>query len=379
MALSRPASRGRATARRADGSESVVVQGTRRMERCTLTPWRPSTSRTRTNEGFRPTCCTTLKATSPLSRRHREEGLAGLSAAPASRNALVEMSAIVRRSCVTNHWEDTRAANPTALRASSDRRVSELLSPCGRSLEIAGRRADSSRGGSPHLVSRHRGFARTCSGFGRDRALLGLGEQLAELRLRHHPGPRQLGRHLFFLLSGFLLADFFWSTPHRTAREFYVRRFFRIAPAYYVCVGILALFFAQHALLFSQLVSSNFSASHLYSVALADDVDQLERERVSMDAHHRDDPLPHAAPSCVADLETSPAGVARTDGPGRRVQAHRRLSRTMAPRMAIPAGFDSGLPPVPFPSVHRASPIFVLGIALRWALMQGYLDRVTRL
>lgn len=62
-----------------------------------------------------------------------------------------------------------------------------------------------------------------------------------------------LGVNLFFLLSGFLLADQFWKPKEqRSLRAFWIRRLFRIAPAYYVTVGILFLFFAQHELLFSE-------------------------------------------------------------------------------------------------------------------------------
>ncbi len=60
------------------------------------------------------------------------------------------------------------------------------------------------------------------------------------------------GVNVFFLLSGYLLADYFWvNRGRKTSLEFYVRRFFRIAPAYYVCVGLLFLFFAQHDQVFS--------------------------------------------------------------------------------------------------------------------------------
>ncbi len=60
------------------------------------------------------------------------------------------------------------------------------------------------------------------------------------------------GVNIFFMLSGYLLADFFWVNRRgKTTLEFYIRRFFRIAPAYYVCVGILFLFFAQHEQIFS--------------------------------------------------------------------------------------------------------------------------------
>ncbi len=62
-----------------------------------------------------------------------------------------------------------------------------------------------------------------------------------------------LGVNLFFLLSGYLLADTFWrpKTPGRL-RTYWIRRMFRIAPAYYVTVGILFIFFAEHAVLFSR-------------------------------------------------------------------------------------------------------------------------------
>jgi peptidoglycan/LPS O-acetylase OafA/YrhL len=60
------------------------------------------------------------------------------------------------------------------------------------------------------------------------------------------------GVNVFFLLSGYLLADFFWvNRGRKTTLEFYLRRYFRIAPAYYVCVGLLFLFFAQHDQVFS--------------------------------------------------------------------------------------------------------------------------------
>lgn len=72
------------------------------------------------------------------------------------------------------------------------------------------------------------------------------------------------GVSLFFVLSGFLLADHFWrGEPEGRLRRFYVRRFFRIAPAYYVNVAFLFLFFASHTLLFStagaKQVATNFT------------------------------------------------------------------------------------------------------------------------
>src|SRR6202035_257050 len=52
------------------------------------------------------------------------------------------------------------------------------------------------------------------------------------------PGLGTWGVNVFFLLSGFLLADYFWAgRRRRSVLEYYIRRFFRIAPAYYVVVG----------------------------------------------------------------------------------------------------------------------------------------------
>jgi peptidoglycan/LPS O-acetylase OafA/YrhL len=58
---------------------------------------------------------------------------------------------------------------------------------------------------------------------------------------------------LFFMLSGYLLADTFWRSERANLRVYAIRRFFRIAPAYYVNVAILFLFFATPALTFSDL------------------------------------------------------------------------------------------------------------------------------
>jgi len=60
------------------------------------------------------------------------------------------------------------------------------------------------------------------------------------------------GVMLFFMLSGYLLADTFWRTEPADLRVYAIRRFFRIAPAYYVNLAILFLFFAAHRLVFSE-------------------------------------------------------------------------------------------------------------------------------
>jgi peptidoglycan/LPS O-acetylase OafA/YrhL len=59
------------------------------------------------------------------------------------------------------------------------------------------------------------------------------------------------GVNLFFMLSGYLLAETFWQEKKADLRVYAIRRFFRIAPAYYVNIGILYLFFAGPALVFS--------------------------------------------------------------------------------------------------------------------------------
>jgi peptidoglycan/LPS O-acetylase OafA/YrhL len=60
------------------------------------------------------------------------------------------------------------------------------------------------------------------------------------------------GVNLFFLLSGYLLADHFWRGQGAQLKPFYVRRFMRIGPAYYVNIGLLFLFFASHSFIFTR-------------------------------------------------------------------------------------------------------------------------------
>lgn len=60
------------------------------------------------------------------------------------------------------------------------------------------------------------------------------------------------GVGLFFVLSGYLLCDYFWRPRgRRSLKVFWVRRVFRVAPAYYAQIGLLFLFFASPTLLFS--------------------------------------------------------------------------------------------------------------------------------
>lgn len=74
------------------------------------------------------------------------------------------------------------------------------------------------------------------------------------------------GVSLFFLLSGFLLAETFWQDSPASLRVYAIRRFFRIAPAYYVNVAFLFLFFASTGLLLSaqgqKQMATSFTFTH---------------------------------------------------------------------------------------------------------------------
>jgi peptidoglycan/LPS O-acetylase OafA/YrhL len=74
------------------------------------------------------------------------------------------------------------------------------------------------------------------------------------------------GVDIFFLLSSFLLCEYFWRPREkRSIVVFYVRRFFRIAPAYYAVVAILFLFLANHATLFSRVGVTQVIASFTFT------------------------------------------------------------------------------------------------------------------
>ena len=71
---------------------------------------------------------------------------------------------------------------------------------------------------------------------------------------------------LFFLLSGFLLVQAFWERPRtQTLRQYYVRRIFRIAPAYYVCLAVLFLGFANRQALFSSMGLKQVAANATFT------------------------------------------------------------------------------------------------------------------
>ncbi len=73
------------------------------------------------------------------------------------------------------------------------------------------------------------------------------------------------GVSLFFLLSGFLLAETFWQDTPASLRVYAIRRFFRIAPAYYVNIAFLFLFFASTGLLFSAQGQTQMATSFTFT------------------------------------------------------------------------------------------------------------------
>lgn len=73
------------------------------------------------------------------------------------------------------------------------------------------------------------------------------------------------GVSLFFLLSGFLLAETFWQRERASLRVYAIRRFFRIAPAYYVNIAFLFLFFASTGLLFSAQGQTQIATSFTFT------------------------------------------------------------------------------------------------------------------
>ena len=73
------------------------------------------------------------------------------------------------------------------------------------------------------------------------------------------------GVSLFFLLSGFLLAETFWQDRPASLRIYAIRRFFRIAPAYYINIAFLFLFFASTGLLFSAQGAKQMATSFTFT------------------------------------------------------------------------------------------------------------------
>ena len=191
------------------------------------------------------------------------------------------------------------------------------------------------------------------------------------------------GVNIFFLLSGYLLADFFWvNRGNKTTLEFYLRRFFRIAPAYYVCIGILYLFFAQHSQVFSmqglhQVLANVTFTQHLFPGTESNlNVDgALWTLSIEMTLYLF---LPLLAfliawRPVLASLGLAAIGIAwriyiARDGAG---ITHWYFGKN-----------SLAYPPYQYLFLSRQFigllPIFVLGMAVRWAVLHGYLDRIVR-
>lgn len=73
------------------------------------------------------------------------------------------------------------------------------------------------------------------------------------------------GVDLFFMLSGYLLAETFWQPKRANIPVYFIRRFTRIAPAYYVNVTLLFLFFAGSRVLFSDQGKHQVLASYTFT------------------------------------------------------------------------------------------------------------------
>jgi peptidoglycan/LPS O-acetylase OafA/YrhL len=73
------------------------------------------------------------------------------------------------------------------------------------------------------------------------------------------------GVMLFFMLSGYLLADAFWRSEAADLRVYAIRRFFRIAPAYYVSLVVLFLFFGAHNQVFSEQGAKQLAANATFT------------------------------------------------------------------------------------------------------------------
>ena len=162
---------------------------------------------------------------------------------------------------------------------------------------------------------------------------------------------------LFFMLSGYLLADTFWRTEPADLRIYAIRRFFRIAPAYYVNLAILFLFFAAHRLVFSeQGVKQSGHQRDVHAVPLPRLLQLAQRQRRLVDADHRDAalrvPADHGAAGPLQPLDRhgaadrDRAGLARTGRLPRRRVAGLLLRRRGPYRLRDPE-------PVHRPAVHR--------------------------
>ena len=193
------------------------------------------------------------------------------------------------------------------------------------------------------------------------------------------------GVNVFFLLSGYLLVDYFWvNRNNKTSLEFYVRRFFRIAPAYYVCVGILYLFFAQHDAVFSmqgvkQVLANVTFTQHMFPATSSNlNVDgSLWTLSIEMTLYLVMPFFAWAIAKRPVIASTLLIGV----GVAYRVLLSYRGFRL---RQFYFGPLDPSTPDSQFIYAHQLVwlerqfvgliPIFIVGMALRWAVLQGYFD-----
>ncbi len=188
------------------------------------------------------------------------------------------------------------------------------------------------------------------------------------------------GVNIFFLLSGYLLADFFWVNRRgKTTLEFYIRRFFRIAPAYYVCVGLLYLFYAQRTQVFStqgfHQILANATFTQHYFPATESNLNvngSLWTLSIEMTLYLV---MPLMAYLIARRPVIAPLALAAIGVGWRLYVALHGAALTQFYFGAHSAAF------LPFQYLYLSRqfigllPIFVLGMAVRWAVLQGHLDR----
>jgi peptidoglycan/LPS O-acetylase OafA/YrhL len=196
-------------------------------------------------------------------------------------------------------------------------------------------------------------------------------------------GLGEWGVDLFFLLSGFLLAEFFWAgNGKRSTLEFYVRRFFRIAPAYYFCVAILFLFFAEHSLLFSVQGVKQIGANATFTQWLWPSTASNLNVNGSLWTLTIEMMLYAFMPLFAWLIAKRPVVACLTlAGLGLLYRLYVALDGTAYQnwRFGSSPGINNDVARLFLSRQFWGFiPIFVLGMGLRWALMHGYLQRFVR-
>lgn len=193
-------------------------------------------------------------------------------------------------------------------------------------------------------------------------------------------GLGSLGVNLFFLLSGFLLADTFWrGGSERRLRIYWVRRAFRIMPAYYVNIGVLFLFFAQHALLFSEQGAKQLLANVTFTHYLLPGTSSSLNVNGALWTMTAEFLLYLLLPVMALPFLRAPKTaflVLVTMGLGW------RLVVALRGDWLRDLYFSGVGPGAPIESLYLARqffglvPIFALGIGLKWLQVNGHLDRL---